>query len=107
MYVCLVAIMVLAVLPGNYVRATSGWDKMDHFLAFALLGLIGLRAWPRREHQVFAVLLAYGGLIELFQAILPYRFAELRDLFADAAGLVLAFAVGRTQLRSAAAPGAR
>jgi VanZ family protein len=40
-------------------------------------------------------LLLYGGLIEVLQALTPYRYAEWFDVLANAAGLLIGWAVER------------
>jgi VanZ family protein len=73
-------------------------DKVLHGLAFAgLAGLIELFFFelaPARRRVVAAVLSsALGGLLELIQAALPYRSAELWDFGADVFGALVAAGV--------------
>lgn len=64
----------------------AGWDKLNHLLVFAGLAVLGCRAYAGRAVLVLAGLLAYGGAIELLQALTGYRTAEWLDLAADGAG---------------------
>jgi VanZ family protein len=70
-------------------------DKFFHFFLF------GFFAWllcfgytmARREKipyiKIFLLSLGYGALIEAWQALLPYRHFDERDLMFDALGIVL------------------
>ena len=99
----MLVLLVLSLAPLSIVLPTTGWDKGNHALGFAVLGLLGQWAWPGRTAVVLTALLAYGGLIELLQSFTPDRSAEAVDLLADWVGLLvgagLAFLVER--LRSA------
>ncbi|WP_227545970.1 VanZ family protein [Marinobacter fonticola] len=70
--------------------ATSTWDKANHTLAFIELMLLARLGWPRLPvlHSGLLIL-AFGALIELIQAPIPYRSASLLDLVADAIGIGL------------------
>ncbi len=84
-------------------RGAALWfltDKMAHFLAFAALmlwfcGVFRLPVTP----LVALGLLAFGGLIEFLQGMLPYRSAEFRDLVADGAGIAAGWALAVIGLR--------
>ena len=96
-----IAVLVLSLLPLEPDAPSLGWDKANHMSAFALLALLGCRAWPGRTLALFIGLLAYGGLIEILQSFTGYRSAEWGDLLADALGLPLGWVVAqlRTGLR--------
>lgn len=107
----LVALVVLglALLPVSPHLPTTGWDKVNHAMAFAVLAVLGQWSYPRGAAAVLLSLLAYGGLIEALQALTPHRSAEWGDLLADGIGLALAWLAMRL-LRgssSGAAPAAR
>lgn len=70
-------------------------DKGIHFVEYAVLGFFcahaTLRLWPekqlRRTLTLGAFVAAAWGLSdELHQALVPYRYAEVGDLIADALG---------------------
>jgi VanZ family protein len=86
---CLVIVMALALTPPQVPTPTTGWDKANHALAFAVLAVLGLVSYPRRKVALLAGLLAYGGAIELLQGLTDYRSAEWLDLAADGVGLAL------------------
>ncbi|WP_431122722.1 VanZ family protein [Variovorax paradoxus] len=87
----MLVLLVLSLAPSSIASAfpTTGWDKGNHALGFAVLGLLGQWAWPGRTPIVLTALLAYGGLIELLQSFTPDRVAEAIDLLADWVGLLL------------------
>jgi hypothetical protein len=103
-WACVAAVLVLALAkPGHYLP-TTGWDKANHALAFAVLALLGALAYPGRLARVLIALLAYGALIEVLQSLTRYRSGEWLDLLADAVGLLLAWPLARRlPVQSAAA----
>ena len=84
---CMLLILVLSLLPPSPQMPTTGWDKSNHVLAFALLAFLSERCRPRHNLVALAGLLAYGGLIEVLQSLTPYRTGDFADLLADAIGL--------------------
>jgi VanZ family protein len=92
---CLTGVLVLSLVPATPASLTTGWDKTNHLLGFAVLGLLGLRSYPGRAVTVLLGLLAYGGLIEVLQSLTPYRLAEWADLLADALGLAVGAVLAR------------
>jgi len=85
----MLVLLVLSLAPASLALPTTGWDKANHALGFAVLGLLGQWAWPGRTPVVLTALLAYGGLIELLQSFTPDRTPEAVDLLADWVGLLL------------------
>jgi len=85
----MLVLLVLSLAPSSLALPTIGWDKANHALGFAVLGLLGQWAWPGRTAIVLIALLGYGGLIELLQSFTPDRVAEAIDLLADWVGLLL------------------
>ncbi|MBL0727555.1 VanZ family protein [Piscinibacter sp. HJYY11] len=70
---------------------STGWDKLNHGAAFAALTMTALLAFPRPHRALWVVLLgllAFGGLIEVVQGLVPNRSSEWADLLADALGIV-------------------
>lgn len=87
-WLCALAVLALSLMPAVPHMPSTGWDKSNHLLAFAVLALLGCLAWPGSAVRTLTGLLAYGALIEVLQSLLTYRFAEWADLLADAVGLV-------------------
>lgn len=91
----LLLISYLALSPSPPRGVDTGWDKLNHLLAFAALALaacFSTRASALRIGASALGLLAYGGLIELLQSQLPPRQGEWADLLADALGIALGLA---------------
>ena len=92
----LVAITYLALVPDPPRGVSTGWDKSNHALAFASLGIASVWAiWPRPRQwgRLVVALLAYGGAIEIAQSFLPPRSGEWQDLLADGVGIALGLMV--------------
>jgi len=98
-------ILVSGVLPTqDVVEAVSGGrddavTTAGHFAAYVLLGfLIGvaLTGWevsPGGLLTGLALAAALGGLVELVQAPLPYRDAQVLDFIVDVAGAAVGLAL--------------
>lgn len=105
---------VQAVLPAADTVHLSAWDKLQHMIAFFTITFLARAAYPRIAIMLlFAGLAAFGGAIELSQAVpFVHRDAEWADWAADCiaivAGLLVAwpFAVlaDRRRGRRASAP---
>ena len=90
---CALSVLLLALMPTNMPIPSTGWDKSNHLLAFSVMALLGMRAFPGRTIAVLAGLLIYGVLIEVLQSFTPSRFADWHDVVADAVGLALGWGV--------------
>jgi VanZ family protein len=97
-WLCALAVLVLALMKPMHHMPTLGWDKANHAVAFFVLAVLGVTAWPGRLARVLAALLAYGALIEVLQGTTGYRDAEWLDLVADGVGLLLAWPLARRAL---------
>lgn len=88
-FTTLVVISVLALVPLEDSSFTTGWDKLNHVLAFGVLLLLLDSAYPllRLWQLKIPVLLFYALLIEFIQAFIPYREFSLLDIVADVVGL--------------------
>lgn len=91
----LAVLMYLAVarpMPGGPSGALSVHDKLVHggvYGALAVCGLLG----RLRASTVMLVLLAHGALVEVLQALVPDRSADVLDLLADALGIAVVLAL--------------
>jgi hypothetical protein len=62
--VCLVAVLILSLLPNDSAAALStGWDKGNHVLAFAVLAFLALYGWPGRVLWLFSGHVGFGVLM--------------------------------------------
>jgi len=91
---CVLAVLVLALMPNDVPIPSTGWDKSNHLLAFSIMALLGVRAFPGRTMAVLAGLLAYGVLIEVLQSFTPSRSADWHDVVADGVGLAVGWGTG-------------
>jgi VanZ family protein len=96
----LLAVFAAALAPGFWSphagRLLIGADKWLHAATFMILALWFCGQYTRRAYwQIGLWLLAFGILIELCQRMLTYRSGDLRDLAADAAGILIGLALAR------------
>ena len=85
-------ILFLALTPRTEVLPSSGWDKLDHLAAFAVLAVCGELAWrgrPGLHLKLAAGLLLLGLGIEAGQSLVPGRAADWHDVVADGVGLAI------------------
>ena len=94
-WLCVLAVLVLALMKPTHYMPTTGWDKSNHALAFAVMAVLGALAYPRRFGRLLLALLAYGVLIEVLQAFTGYRDSDWHDVAADAVGLLLGWPPAR------------
>jgi len=81
---------LLAVLPGEEVTSFFSWsDKLNHVGAFLVLGVLLRLGWRIDYWKALALLIAYGGFIELSQLFAIHRSSEWNDLGADTIGAFL------------------
>jgi LPXTG-motif cell wall-anchored protein len=94
------SVLVLSLLPTSTPLPSTGWDKSNHVLGFAVLAMLGSLAYRRQEFRVAVGLFAFGVLIEVLQAFSGYRFAEWGDLLSDVigigVGIIATWLAGRT-----------
>jgi VanZ family protein len=90
--VALGAVAWLSLTPDTTDPALIPWDKARHFLAFYMLTGLAVIGLPRVNLLWLGLaLLAYGGLIEVFQGMVG-RQTSLLDLAANGAGIAALFA---------------
>jgi VanZ family protein len=102
-----VAVGYLALTPHPPEGIDTGWDKLNHVLAFmALAFCAGLSAPASLSARRLSMcgLLAYGALIEVLQLYVPGRSSEWGDLLADAIGIALGAAIAASVLQFSRAP---
>ena len=89
------AISLLAFLPGQDLPSISVWDKANHFVAFFVLSVLLWCCYikPKPVKQVILPLVGYGFFIEIVQSILPSRYFSLLDVFADSVGIAIGLGV--------------
>ena len=72
------------------------WDKLQHFLAYAVLGASGALGFPTRASAIVLALglVLLGGGLEVVQLYLPEREMSLGDGVANLLGVICGTAVG-------------
>lgn len=84
-------LLALCVAPSQDLPDPGTGDRFEHMAAWFVLTLAGFVLAPRRRLAIPAFALAYGALIEVLQAAMPFgRHGDPRDLLADAIGVALA-----------------
>ena len=96
--ILLLAVAALSLMP---MPSTGVNDKLSHLVTyFALAGWFGLLAGNRLALVwTLAGVIAYGGLIELLQAMTAYRQAEWADMLANSMGAAIGIWLYFTPLR--------
>jgi VanZ family protein len=97
-----VAVLILSVVPEGPALSVGRLDKVAHlceYLLFAWLLVQAVRASqpPAAPYRLWAWRYAtsYGLLMELLQAMVPWRSAEWGDVAANAVGAALGVWVGK------------
>ncbi|MDX2320589.1 MAG: VanZ family protein [Moritella sp.] len=65
-----------------------GYDKLNHFIAFAALALLFDYSFPNRTITLFISLLGFGIFIELIQGMTFSRTPSHWDIIADLIGII-------------------
>jgi VanZ family protein len=96
----LILLLVLAIAAGSLLPTPSltvaaGVDKLEHFIGYFTLALLGAGIVTReRLWVVMARCFAFGAAIELLQGMLPSsRTADWADIVANGLGVITAWAV--------------
>jgi VanZ family protein len=94
-----VVINFLALSPAPYLPALeifNWWDKAQHAIAFAVLAVLAVLAYPEvSKMRIASLLIGQGVLIELLQYYGGYRFGDWQDAVADGVGVLVGLAMVR------------
>lgn len=87
-FVACAVLFYLCLMPSPPTPDVTDIDKIEHFVAYLLLGtwfggLLAPRYW-----RVFFGLVAFGAIIEIVQEYSGYRSGDLYDLAADTLGVI-------------------
>ena len=93
----IVVITYLATTSLDYPLVEKSWDKLNHFVAFAVFALLLDYSFPKGAFGMWKCgsLCGYGVLLELIQYYLPYRAFSLIDICADGLGICLYWLCGQ------------
>ena len=99
-FVLLASVMVLALVPSLWFwqdDSAPQWqlsDKWMHGLTFAFLAIWFSGQLTRKSFWKLALGLSlFGALIEACQFLVPYRMAEIGDMSADVAGIIVGLTI--------------
>jgi VanZ family protein len=82
---------VLSLAPSTTFPPVSINDKIEHVVAYALLGILGAVSFECGALRTIIGLAAFGISLELLQAFSPGRSPELADALADVVGACLGY----------------
>lgn len=87
--ISVVTVVILSLLPLRSLPSTGVSDKLEHFVAYALLGLIAGCAFPTQRATILliAFLSTLGIALELAQWFVPGRSPETFDAIASGVGV--------------------
>jgi VanZ family protein len=89
--IAVAAVVILSLLPGEYLPQVRISDKLEHVIAYGCLMFAGALAFPSMRATLrLAVLLPLLGIaLEFGQMLVPGRTAEVGDAVADTVGVVI------------------
>ena len=89
-----VLVIAVSLAPREALPPVGLWDKLQHFLAYGALTLLGGVAFPGRQRLLVlgGWLVLLGGALEFAQGQIPGRFGSLGDALANALGVALVLA---------------
>ena len=95
--ILIIAITVLSLLPPKSGLELGKSDKLNHFLAYAILSLnFGFISTKIRSYFIgIPFLITYGLLIEFFQGFVPGRDPSFYDALANFVGVFSGFFIFR------------
>jgi VanZ family protein len=94
-YLACLLVAGLSLAPGAALPEISVGDKIEHVLAYAALGLLGVTTARRAPVFTILGLILFGIALELLQAFSPGRSPEIGDALADTIGVCLGAAAAR------------
>ena len=91
-WIPLVFATYMACTPRVHLDMAGNHDKYTHLLAFGYLTGAFSIVYSRQTTwlRTAGIMIAYGGVIEIVQAFLPYRSCSWLDIVADGIGISLA-----------------
>jgi VanZ family protein len=85
-------VLVLSLSPPRYRMLTGAPRELEHFAAFALVGLMLALAYPERHLRLLASGAAAVAAIELLQVLVPGRHAYFSDFLLNVLGFCMGMA---------------
>jgi hypothetical protein len=90
------AIIVLSVVPGSVRPHILGNDRVEHFVAYLVVGSLFAIGYVRPLQLLWSgvMLTVCAGALELAQLLIPGRLASPRDFIVSATGAWIGFLTG-------------
>ena len=104
-----IAVCILSLIPDDSLRPYAPQDKVSHLIAYSELAALGLLAFRPRPSPAIVLLgvVALGGALEIAQAYVPGRSADLLDFVFNCVGVCIGFVLARAVARIWPIPGRR
>lgn len=95
-WTCLLAIVVLSLVPGSARPHTGAAGWMEHFMAYSGAGFCFALGYARLHQRLLVgIVLALGSaVLEVLQNFAPQRYPALHDSLAGIGGVTLGLFVG-------------
>lgn len=99
-WIAVAAALCLSLMPSRMLEGDTLNDKFEHSAGFALLTLWFCGIYPRSRYWAIALsLLGMGIVIEILQGAMHWgRHEDIRDVWADAGGIVVGVVLSLTLL---------
>lgn len=98
-WLLVVVVVVLSLVPTGVPTGFEGGDKLQHLLAYMVLGYWFAVLYPRQQRLSLLGLILLGAVLEGVQGLVPARMASPFDLLADALGVMLGARLAGTRAR--------
>jgi len=92
------AFIAFVTISPIYDRPSIAAPQIEHFAAFALLGLLLVMGYPRRTLAIIAMIIGSAYALEALQFLTPDRHARLLDATVKAIGGLCGIGAGRILL---------
>jgi VanZ family protein len=98
---CLLGLLVIVSLVPPALRPETGAPhNLEHFVPYLVTGIAFSVGYPGRMFLLTISLVAYCGLVELAQLMVPGRHARLSDFVVDAVASIAGVTIGSVLLAS-------
>ena len=92
------AVVALSLIAVGQAVPVAGGDKVSHLLAYGALTFWWGMVYPQQRWRWAAVLMLLGLVLELAQALTPYRTLDYQDMLANGTGIALGLLLLATPL---------
>ena len=94
-WLAVMAVIVLSVVPGSVRPHVLGNDRVEHFVAYLIVGSLFAIGYVRSHLLSSGLMLTIcAGALELAQLLIPGRLASPRDFIVSATGAWIGFLAG-------------